>query len=283
MWEYLPINIKQRVQQRAGFRFPGRRVSERGFDIRGIRGFEFGDSFRSLSRRHYVRTGETIVLEREPERQALVLLLLDISASQKVGTDRLKYDTALELVAHFSRACLWQGHPLQILAFSKVVELESPVVHDTSALRMLLAQLADFKPTFTTTDHRDVFDRAAAIAERSDLPADLICIISDFLFPRPHNRFLTDLEGLRELTDIITLIIRDRMEQTMPYTQGALLVHDAETGAVFRASGLSGFDLSPELEKHNVDSCMVLTSETENQWFETLTDFFLKREEAGWL
>jgi uncharacterized protein (DUF58 family) len=282
MWKYLPINIKQRVQQRAGFRFPGNRVSERGFDIRGIRSFEFGDSFRSLSRRHYVRTGETIVLEREPERQALVLLLLDISASLKVGADRLKYDTALELVGHFSRACLWQGHPLQILAFSKAVELESHVVYDTSALQMLLAQLADFRPIFTSTDHRDVFDRAAAIAERNELPADLICIISDFLFPRPHDRFLADLEGLCELTDIITLIIRDRMEQTMPYTQGALLVRDAETGALFQASGPSGLDLSPELEKHNVDSCMILTSATATQWFETLTDFFLQREEAGW-
>jgi hypothetical protein len=68
----------------------------------------------------------------------------------------------------------------------------------------------------------------------------------------------------------------------MPYMQGALLVRDAETGATFRASGASGLDLSPELEKHNVDSCMILTSETETQWFETLTDFFLQREEVGW-
>src|SRR5210317_170087 len=101
LWKNLPITILKPVRQRTGFRMLSSRTADRGFHISGLRQFEVGDSFRSVSRKHYARTGEEVIIERHPEQNALILLLIDVSASMLVGSKRRKIDASLDFLLHF--------------------------------------------------------------------------------------------------------------------------------------------------------------------------------------
>jgi uncharacterized protein (DUF58 family) len=253
------------------------RVSDRGFSIHGMREFEVGDSARAISRRHYVRTGERIIVEKLAEHNAFILVLLDSSASEHIGAGRLKYDVSLELLRHFGEACLWKGNTLQVLAFTTGIELESRLIVDMNTLEEALIELEELKPVFSGTDHREVFDRALYIAGRLVQPADLVCILSDFFFPQPLGPFMTALEDLRDMADVIALVMRDRIDDEMPPVSGALRVRDAETGETFWSCEVSVTDHVMELERHDMDACFLKTWHSESEWFEALADFFTLR------
>ena len=76
MWNNLPLFIKRRVRQRTGAGLASSLTSERGFDVKGIRDFQMGDSLRAVDRTHFVRFGKAVVLERSPDRNAVILSLL---------------------------------------------------------------------------------------------------------------------------------------------------------------------------------------------------------------
>lgn len=277
MWQNLPIVIRRRVRQSSGHRMQSSRASDRGFHIRGVRELEVGDAPRAVSRKHYVRTGEEIVIEKYAERNALILVLMDVSASMLVGAGRRKHEASLELLRRFCEACLWKGNTLRVLAFTTVVELESRPITDTSALEAVFEKLASLKPSHSGTDYRDVIALASVISGRREQPADLVCIVSDFLFPQPRLQLFRALDALQEVADVIAFVMRDRIEVEMPPVSGALMVRDAETGETFWAGETSGYDPAKELERFDIDACVVTTAQTEEEWFEALADFFTER------
>jgi uncharacterized protein (DUF58 family) len=257
------------------------RVSSRGFDIHGVRELEAGDTPRAVSRRHYVRTGDKIIIEKHAEHNAFVLILLDASASEHIGAERIKYDASLDLLRHFCEACMWKGNALQVLAFTTRVELESRIIADTNALEEALTKLADLRPAYSGTDLREALDRALSIAGRPDQPADLVCIISDFFFPEPREPFFRALESLQEMADIVAFVMRDRIDADMPPISGGLRVRDAETGETFWACETSDRDPAAELDRYDVDACVLMTWQTQAEWFESLADFFSTRMLRG--
>jgi uncharacterized protein (DUF58 family) len=280
LWKNLPITILNPVQQRTGFRMLSNRTADRGFHISGLRQFEIGDSFRSVSRKHYARTGEEVIIERHPEQNALIIILIDISASMLVGSARRKIDASLDLLLHFGSACLWQGNKLQVLAFSNRIELESDVITTFEAFDLLLEELSELVPESGHTDHSEVIDRAIVITEKIDAPADLVCIVSDYLFPLPHDCFYRDLSLLHEKTDVIELLIRDPIDTSILKFKGGLKVRDAETGEFVWLSEIKSPDTLQEFDKHGFEACTLNTTQNNQQWYETLEDFFSLRKEA---
>lgn len=280
LWKKLPLTIMKPVRQRTGFRKPSSRVADRGFHISGLRGFEIGDSFRSISRKHYVRTGEEIIIERHPEQNALILFLLDMSASMSVGSARRKADAGLDLLRHFGSACLWQGNKLQVLAFSSRIELESDLIASFGPFEHLLEELVELVPDSRRTDHSEAVDRAIAISAKPNAPADLVCIVSDFLFPYPLEIFFRDINPLQEKTDVFGLIIRDPVEEAFPKTGRCLKARDAETGEFFWLRGINAPDVLREFDKQGFEACMLTTDENDRQWYAILDDFFTRRKEA---
>lgn len=280
LWKNLCIAVMKPVRQRTGFRMLSSRVADRGFHVSGLRQFEIGDSFRSVSRKHYARTGEEVIIERHPEQNALILLLLDISSSMLIGSGRRKIDAGLDLLRHFGSACLWQGNKIQVLAFSNRIELESDVIATFGPFEDLLEELAELVPDSRQTDPAEVIDRAWVISEKLNAPADLVCIVSDFLFPRPRGNFYRDVSLLHERTDVIGLLIRDPMEETAPPHRGCLKVRDAETGEFLWLSEISSPDILQEFDKQGFEACMLSTTQNDQQWYAMLDDFFSLRKEV---
>ena len=280
LWKNLPITILKPVRQRTGFRIQSSRTADRGFHISGLRQFEAGDSFRSVSRKHFARTGEEIIIERHPMQNALVLLLIDISASMLVGSQRLKADASLDFLMQFGSACLWQGNKIQVIAFSSRIEWESEVIASFGAFQQFLEELNEHIPESKLTDHSEVIDRALVISEKLNAPADLVLVVSDFLFPSFTESFFRDIDLLHARSDVVGIVIRDSVEESMPDHRGSLKVRDAETGEFIWLSEIGSPDILQEFDKHGFEACMLNTAQNNQQWYATLEDFFSLRKEA---
>ncbi len=280
LWKTLPITILNPVQQQTGFKMQSSKVADRGFHISGLRQFELGDSFRSISKKHYIRNNEEVIIERHPEHNALILILVDMSASMLVGSSRRKIDASLDLLRHFGSSCLWQGNKLQVLAFSNTIELESEVITTFEAFDNFHEELAGLAPDSEQTCHSEVVDQALFLSEKATGPADLICIISDFLFPEPLTNFYRDITLLQEKTDVVALIIRDLVEEVTPQHRGCLKVRDAESGEFLWLSEVNPPDTLFELNKQGVEACMLTTKQNDEEWYIVLEDFFSLRKEG---
>jgi hypothetical protein len=70
------------------------------------------------------------------------------------------------------------------------------------------------------------------------------------------------------------------MEETVPKQRGCLKVRDAETGKFLWLSGISSPAILQKLDKQGFETCMLTTAQNDQQWYETLEDFFSLRKEA---
>jgi hypothetical protein len=168
---------------------------------------------------------------------------------------------------------------VQVLAFTTSVEFETPLLSSISALEESLSQLESLVPASAGTDHAEVLGHAMATAMRAVRPADMVCMISDMFFPAPRDVFLADLEDLGDACDVIALVMRDRVDMRMPPLRGGLRVRDMESGRVFLAGGVSRTDPVDELDSRGIEACVLLTSQSDARWHESLSDFFAGRLE----
>ncbi len=274
MWNNLPIVIKRNIRQRRGFGMTSSKKSPQGFDIQSARNFEIGDSPRLVSRPHLVKFDKAIVLEKYPDRSVFVVVLFDVSNSESLGSARTKLDANLELLDGFGRACVSKSHRLLILAFSSEIEYESKVLNSLNAFESAMYDIRNMSPKHRGTDHRAVFERAYRLASRSTEPAELICIMSDFLFPSNYNRVLQDLYGA---ADVITLIMKDQTEVTMPVIAGGMMMRDSETGETFYVASIDPYNPIDNLKKMDIDTCLLNSGASEEEYFQRLSEFFLTR------
>ncbi|MDP3963107.1 MAG: DUF58 domain-containing protein [bacterium] len=274
MWASLPFTIRRRVRQLTGYGAPAAKISDKGYDVRNIREFQAGDSLRSMHIRQYIRTGQELVVEKLPERGALVLFLVDVSASTRVGAAREKKAAALELIRYLAGSFIAKSHVIKIVAFASSVEAESAVMGSANAIEAFLDDIETLKIDTKKTDPQDAIWRASEIAGRQEYPADVICIVSDFLFPVETWQRLEDLQGV---ADVFGLIMRDRIEESMPTVSSGIRVRDAETGATFFASGSERVRPETTLGTIDIDTCVLSTAGSEQQWYDVLYEFFAMR------
>lgn len=274
MWENLRVPILRRVRQRVGHSVKGTQKAPLGYDMADRRQLEAGDSPRSVSLRHLAKFGEYQVIEKRPDRRANILFLVDVSASQSLGTEMSKRKLAILTVQRLGTACLSQGHAVSVIAFSKRIEWEIGSTASRGLWHARLAEMATMEPRYRETNPREAFERAWILASGS-LHVDLICVVSDFLFP-PAKKQLGDLV---EVADVMAIPIMDPLEEKSDPFFGLFVIQDIESGERVLASGIQNPDPSRYLDRLDIDRCILRTDEREHQQFDRLHTFFQERLE----
>ncbi len=275
MWNNLPIVPLRRVRQRDGATHPSTTPQDTGYDLIGFRNLEPGDSPRMVNRQRLVKRGEVTVTRKLPDRRARILFLVDVSGSQQLGSAYPKHAATLQVLAGMGQACLAHHNAIHLVSFARHIEYESSVITSRNSFA---SHLEEIRPAARGHDGSDA---AEALARTGDLvghPArvDLVCIISDFLFPREYRR---ELAFVGDQADTIAVVMRDPMEMDMPSLAGALTLRDVETGAIITAASAAGDDPSAYLDSIGIDRCVLYTHETEHDHYRRLDDFFVDRHE----
>ncbi len=195
-----------------------------GMEFAEVREYQPGDEVRAIDWNVTARMRRPFVRRYEEERELTVMLVVDLSGSERFGTARrFKGELAVELAAVLALAAVRNNDRVGLLLFTDRVEhVVRPRKGRRHALRLLRDLLAA-EPAGTGT-------RVGAAAEHVGKLLGhkaIVFVVSDFADPdleRPLKRL-----ALRH--DVVAVTVEDPGERALPDVGLARFV-DPETGAV---------------------------------------------------
>ncbi len=181
-----------------------------------------GDDVRHIDWKISARTRDPLVKKFEEERELTVLLLVDISGSQRFGSlQKLKSEVAAEVAALITHAAVRAGDKVGVILFSgKVEKIIPPRKGRSQVLRIIREILLDRAPA-PGTALGEALDSAARVLKHSGV----VFVLSDFL----AQGYELPLRRLSRRHDVVALNVRDLREDQVPEV-GQLLVQDPESG-----------------------------------------------------
>lgn len=208
----------------------------RGMDFDEIRSYHPGDEVRSIDWNVTARTGRPHVKRYIEERELVVWLMVDASASCRVtAPGRTKWDVLNELVALLALSATHNHDRVGMVLWSDRVEhILQPRKGRQHALRLLTDLLA-FQPRRRGSDPAPAIDAILHMAQRRVL----VLMLSDFLFDMDREQ----LGALAFRHDLVGIAVNAPSEIEPPPC-GLAAVRDAETGEVLVADfGVAGREM----------------------------------------
>jgi uncharacterized protein (DUF58 family) len=225
-----PDRLLHRLEWRVVRRLDGRlqggyRTTRRGsgLDFAGLRPYVDGDDARHIDWNVTARLDEPQVREFNEDRELTAWLVLDRSASMRVGgPGRGKQDVLTELALVLARLLGRSGNRVgAVLYGSGAARLVRPGTGRHQALRIGRELERPVEQGTTTTDLAAMLDTVASLARRS-----LVIAISDFIGTGEWQRPLLRLAHRNE---VVAVRVVDAADDILPEA-GVIIVEDAETG-----------------------------------------------------
>ena len=251
-----------------------------GIEFTEVREYQPGDDIRTIDWNVTARYGYPFVKKFREERELLVMILVDLSASQKFGTvERFKNEIAAELSAVLAYAAIQNNDKVGLLIFTDQIEKVIPPKKGRYHVLRLIREALYFQPSGRGTNLSLALEYAGRMLHRRSI----IFLISDFL----TGGYEKALKTLSRKHDIIALRVKDPREEQLP-PLGFLELEDAETGQQFlidssdktlqRQFGLIRYkqreDWENLLKQINLDRIEIATNRS---YVEPLVQFFRKR------
>ena len=194
-----------------------------GLSFEEVREYQPGDDVRTIDWNVTARTGHPFIKRYVEERELTLLLVVDVSASQRFGTGLLtKRAAAAELAALLSLCAVSNNDRVGLVAFTSEVErFVAPNKGPRHVLRLLRDILA-FEPQKTGTDLAAALDYVVKVQRRRAI----VFVIGDFLGTGYEKAF----RRAARKHDLIAVRTADPRERDWP-AAGLVRLCDAETGA----------------------------------------------------
>ena len=252
----------------------------RGMAFSEVREYQPGDDIRTIDWNVTARFSHPFVKVFEEEREMTVMLLVDVSASEKFGTKKqLKQDLLTELCAVLAFSAMQNNDKIGVIFFSdKIEKFVSPQKGRTHVLR-IIRELIEFKPTNKGTD----IAYALRYFNNMIKKRCTAFLISDFI----DQGFDDALKIACRKHDLVAIRLYDEREKELPKV-GLLNIQDSETGKTiwvdtnnekFRKFYISEAKRNEEqllttFRKNGVDHTSIATHEN---YVKPLIDLFKRR------
>jgi uncharacterized protein (DUF58 family) len=193
-----------------------------GLSFEEVREYQPGDDVRTIDWNVTARTGHPFIKRYVEERELTILLVVDVSASQRFGTGMLtKRAAAAELAALLALCAVSNNDRVGLVAFSSEVERFVPPNKGPRHVLRLLRDILAFEPQKTGTDLAAAFDYVVKVQRRRAI----VFTISDFLGSGYEKAF----RRAARKHDLIAVRTTDPRERNWP-AAGLVRLRDAETG-----------------------------------------------------
>lgn len=193
-----------------------------GMAFSEVREYQYGDAIRNIDWNVTAKLNKPYVKIFEEERELTVMLLVDMSGSQDLGSRvRLKREMITEIAATLSFSAILNNDKIGMLIFSdKVEKLILPQKGRKHILR-IIRELLEFEPENKGTDIPATLAYFTNMIKRRCTAF----ILSDF--NDKHN--LQDaLSIAKHKHDVVAIRVYDKLEASLPDI-GLIRVSDAET------------------------------------------------------
>ncbi len=194
-----------------------------GMEFSEVREYQPGDDIRNIDWNVTARYGHPYLKIYREERELTVMLVVDLSASQRFGTgERFKTEAAAEITAVLSLAAIKNNDKVGLLAFTDQIEIYIPPKKGKNHVLRLIREILYFKPKGRGTNTAAALEYLLGVAKKKSV----IFLISDFL----DTKFEKPLGIIAKKHDLIALKINDRLEMSFPKA-GLVRFYDLESGA----------------------------------------------------
>lgn len=193
-----------------------------GIEFEEVREYCPGDDVKSLDWKVSARLGKPFVKLYKEERESIVMLLIDMSASLNFGTFwGGKLERAAEVASVLAFNAIKNNDKVGVLFFTDRVEKYIPPKKGSSHIWRVIKEIFTFVPQGSGTDISEALDYMAKISKKRSF----VFVLSDFL----DKGYLKSLRTIRQKHEIIGVMIHDPGSADLP-DKGIVTFVDYETG-----------------------------------------------------
>lgn len=195
----------------------------RGMAFSEVREYTPGDDIRTIDWNVTARMGSTYVKVFEEEREMSVMLLVDVSASGKFGTQKqFKQELITELCAVIAFSASQNNDKIGVIFFSDRIEKFIPPKKGKSHVLRIIRELLNFEPQQKGTNIELALKYLTNVIKKKSITF----LISDF---QDNNYYIDALKIANRKHDLVALRIHDQHETKIPDV-GLIKLRDNETG-----------------------------------------------------
>jgi uncharacterized protein (DUF58 family) len=194
----------------------------RGIEFEEVRPYQIGDDVRAIDWNVTARMGRPFIKLFREEREMAVMLLVDQSASQNLGTHwQTKRELVTELSATLAFSAIKGNDKVGLTLFTDGIEKFVPPRKGTRHVLRIIRELLYCEPIGHGTSLQNALQHLNRTASRRTV----VFLVSDF----QDTGYERALKIASSKHDIIPLVVADQREFTMPKV-GMVRLRDAETG-----------------------------------------------------
>ncbi len=196
-----------------------------GMEFSEVREYQPGDEVRSIDWNVTARMRRPFVKRYIEERELTVMLVVDLSGSERFGTvNRFKSELASELAAVVAMSAVRNNDRVGVLLFTDRIEHVIPPRKGRRHVLRIIRDLLAFEPVGRGTDMVAAIDYVARMLNEHAI----VFIVSDFL----EDDIQHPLKLLAQRHDVVAVTVEDPSERDLPDIGIARLI-DPETGETF--------------------------------------------------
>ncbi|UXP31047.1 DUF58 domain-containing protein [Reichenbachiella agarivorans] len=193
-----------------------------GLEYDDVRSYQYGDDVRTIDWNVSAKGHGTFIKTFKEEKEQSIFLILDVSASQKIGNEgQQKIDISKEICALLAMSAIKENNQVGLICFSdqkeKYVKPGKGMKHSFH----LVTEIFKLVPVSVRTNLSKAFRFTLDLLKRKSV----VILISDFIDENYHH----DLKGLARLHDLVVIHITDIRETTFP-NLGIIPLKDQESG-----------------------------------------------------
>ncbi len=194
----------------------------RGMDFEEVREYQPGDDVRMIDWNVTARTGVPHIKKYREERELSMMVMVDISASDQLGSGlQSKKELAAEIASVLAFSASENGDKIGLLLYTDVVESFIPPRKGRSHVFRILREILYYRPSQKGTSLKVALKYINLVLARSGV----VFIVSDFL----DSGYEKALRVTNQKHDVVAISVHDRRELELPDV-GTITLEDAETG-----------------------------------------------------
>ena len=193
-----------------------------GMEFEEVREYVPGDEVKNIDWKVSARMGRPYIKTYREERELVIMLLIDMSASGLFGTKEFKKnEIAAQVASILAFNAIRNNDKVGAILFTDHVEKYIPPKKGTSHVWRVIKEIFDFNPQNKGTD----INSALQFLGKAIRKKTIAFLISDFLF-KDYSHLLKVTSKKHEM---ISVFISDPGEFLLP-SAGICLIEDFETG-----------------------------------------------------
>ena len=251
-----------------------------GMEFEEVREYQPGDEIRTIDWNVTARMGQPYIKKYVEERELVMMLLVDTSASTDFGThQQTKAEISAEISALLAFSAIKNSDKVGLICFTDDVELFVPPRKGVKHVLRVVREILYFAPQQRGTNISTALEYVDRVIRRKSV----VFLISDFRDRGYEKR----LQVTSKRHDLIAITLQDLREEVLPNV-GLVELEDAETGEIvvldtrdararemYRQLNFSAVEKRRKFfESNRIDNIEI---RTEQSYIEPLIRFFRRR------